>query len=156
MNERVLEKALTLRLSDLENPEFQDKMSQARKCASRGPLSVVDGIFGIAQAFVGLAAFGALLVQLGAAPWLTRLETISAETVWAAASDVPPQWYGGDLGEMEALVEKLLVRRSRIRELIEMFGNSDRRPFPKWMDGQKKVVGGWQEGKWGSTIGRVN
>ena len=44
-----------------------------------------------------------------------------AETVWAAANEVPPEWYGGDLSEMEALVEKLLARRSRIRELIEGF-----------------------------------
>ena len=64
-------------------------------------------------------------------PWLSRLETMPAETVWGAASEVPPEWYGGDLWEMEALVEKLLARRSRIRELIETFGNSDRKPFPK-------------------------
>lgn len=65
-------------------------------------------------------------------PWLSRLETLPAETVWSAANEVPPQWYGGDLGEMEALVEKLLVRRSRIRELIDAFRRSDRQPFPKW------------------------
>jgi hypothetical protein len=65
-------------------------------------------------------------------PWLTRLETLSAEIVWEASNEVPPEWYGGDLGEMEALVEKLLARRSRIRELIEAFGNSDRKPFPNW------------------------
>ena len=34
---------------------------------------------------------------------------MAAETVWAAASEVPPEWYGGDLSEMEALVEKLLA-----------------------------------------------
>ncbi len=26
--------------------------------------------------------------------WLTRLETMPAETVWAAAGEVPPEWYG--------------------------------------------------------------
>jgi hypothetical protein len=88
-------------------------------------------------------------------PWLTRLETMSEETVWAAASEVPPDWYGGDLGEMEALVDKLLARRSRMRELVESFGNSDRRPFPKWVEGAEKVKGEWQEDRWGSTIGRV-
>ncbi len=88
-------------------------------------------------------------------PWLTHMETMPAETVWAAASEVPPQWYGGDLGEMEALAERLLARRSRIRELIEMFGKSDRRPFPKWVEGQKNLTGGWQESRWASTIGRV-
>ena len=67
-------------------------------------------------------------------PWLTRIETMVEETVWAAAGEVPPEWYGGDLSEMEALVEKLLRRRSRIRELIEEFGRSDRMPFPKWKE----------------------
>jgi hypothetical protein len=91
-------------------------------------------------------------------PWLTRLETMPEETVWAAASDVPPEWYGGDLSEMEALVEKLLLRRSRIREAIEMFARSDRKPFPKWAamggEGGEKL---WQEAKWGdSIVGRVN
>jgi hypothetical protein len=65
-------------------------------------------------------------------PWLTRMETIPEETVWAAAGEIPPAWYGGDLGEIEALVEKLLARRSRIRELIDAFRHSDRHPFPHW------------------------
>jgi hypothetical protein len=91
-------------------------------------------------------------------PWLTRLETLAAETVWSAANEVPPEWYGGDLSEMEALVEKLLARRGRIRELIEGFGKSDRKPFPKW-GGMSKEVGeeAWKEIRWGTSImGRVN
>lgn len=89
-------------------------------------------------------------------PWLTRIETMAEEVVWSIASDVPPEWYGGDLGEMEALVEKLLARRSRIRELIEAFRNSDRRPFPNWGKAQEGVPGeDWKEGPWGSTM-RVN
>jgi hypothetical protein len=81
---------------------------------------------------------------------------MAAETVWTAANQVPPEWYGGDISEMEALVEKLLERRSRIRELIEAFGNSDRRPFPKW--GEKGTEGAeeaWKAGRWGATM-RVN
>jgi len=91
-------------------------------------------------------------------PWLTRLETMAAETVWAAASEIPPEWYGGDLSDMEALVEKLLARRSRIREGIEGFARSDRRPFPKWV-GMGKNAGeeDWKEGRWGTSMaGRVN
>lgn len=89
-------------------------------------------------------------------PWLTRMETMPAETIWAAANEVPPEWYGGDLGEMESLVEKLIARRSRIRELIEMFGKSDRKPFPKWgkaegKDGERI----WKEGRWGGSMGTV-
>ena len=90
-------------------------------------------------------------------PWLSRLETMPAETVWAAANEVPPEWYGGDLTEMEALVEKLLARRSRIRELIEAFGKSDRAPFPKWgMGGGQKMEEYWKDVRWSTTIaGRV-
>ena len=87
-------------------------------------------------------------------PWLSRMETMPAETVWEAANEVPPEWYGGDLGEMEALVEKLLARRSRIRGLIEDFGKSDRRPFPKWGGGKEKIgEDDWREGRWGNTMG---
>lgn len=86
-------------------------------------------------------------------PWLTRMETMAAETVWAAASEIPPEWYGGDLGEMEALVEELLARRSRIRELIEAFARSDRKPFPQWGNATEETPAyGWQAARWGNSI----
>jgi hypothetical protein len=73
-------------------------------------------------------------------PWLTRMERMEESVVWRAAEEIPPEWYGlggdagamGDMAELERLVETLLVRRGKIRELIEAFGRSDRRPFPKW------------------------
>ena len=91
-------------------------------------------------------------------PWLTRLETMPAETIWKSANEIPPEWYGGDLEVMETLVEKLLARRSLIRDLIEAFGNSDRRPFPKWGEkGREVEERDWKTGRWGTSIeGRVN
>jgi hypothetical protein len=89
-------------------------------------------------------------------PWLSRIETMPAETVWSAANEVPPEWYGGDLGEMEALVEKLLARQSRIRDLIEAFGKSDRQPFPKWGGAGGNVGdGAWKGAGWGSIVGNT-
>jgi len=89
-------------------------------------------------------------------PWLTRLETMPAETVWAAANEVPPEWYGGDLTDMEELVEKLLARRSRIREAIEMFGRSDRKPFPKWGGaGEKNEIVDWKDTRWGANMAGI-
>ena len=76
-------------------------------------------------------------------PWLTRLETMAAETVWAAAAEIPPQWYGGDLSDLEALVEKLLQRRGLIRALIDGFRTSDRNPFPNWCQPAKTRPAGW-------------
>jgi hypothetical protein len=58
---------------------------------------------------------------------------------------------------MESLVERLLQRRSRIRELIEGFRKSDRRPFPKWGGVGEKMEEEWKAGRWGTSIaGRVN
>jgi hypothetical protein len=86
-------------------------------------------------------------------PWLSNLERMPADTVWAAAGEIPPEWYGGDLGEMEALVEKLLARRSRIRELIEAFAASGRRPFPEWgQSGSASLEEDWKQGRWGATM----
>ena len=76
-----------------------------------------------------------------------------AEIVWAAANDIPPEWYGGDQGELEALIEKLLARRSRIRDLIDAFRKSDRKPFPKWGEAQDEFgEAAWKTSKWGTTI----
>jgi hypothetical protein len=88
-------------------------------------------------------------------PWLSRMEQMPAETVWAAANEVPPEWYGGDLSEMEALVERLLARRARIRDLIEQFRVSERRPFPKWGGEREKDFGMEWGGEDGGSI-RVN
>jgi len=45
---------------------------------------------------------------------------------------VPPEWYGGDIAEIERLMETLLKRRGRVRELIASFRESNREPFPFW------------------------
>ncbi len=86
-------------------------------------------------------------------PWLSSMERMPAETLWAAAGEIPPEWYGGDMGEMEALVEKLLARRSRIRELIEAFAGSDRRPFPQWgKEGAEAEATGWNPERRGTSM----
>lgn len=65
-------------------------------------------------------------------PWLSRMENLDDSVAWAAANEVPPAWYGGDQHALEQLMAHLLARRSRIRELLESFRNSDRQPFPNW------------------------
>ena len=71
-------------------------------------------------------------------PWLSRIEDLDAAKLWAIAEEVPPDWYGGDLATIERLMEQLLARRGRVRELIESFRDSDREPFPNW--GAAKTV----------------
>ena len=73
-------------------------------------------------------------------PWLSRIENLAPETAWAIAEIIPPEWYGGDLSALEALLERLLARRARVRELIVAFGESARRPFPNWGEGGEKIA----------------
>jgi hypothetical protein len=65
-------------------------------------------------------------------PWLSRIEEFPAEMLGRIAEEVPPQWYGGDPRTIEQLMETLLRRRSRVRELIGQFRESSREPFPNW------------------------
>lgn len=73
-------------------------------------------------------------------PWLSRVETMQPETVWSIAEQVPPEWYAGDQGALELLLEQLLLRRSRVRELIAAFRDSSRNPFPLWNEGATVTV----------------
>ncbi len=67
-------------------------------------------------------------------PWLSRIENLNDDVVLGAADGVPPEWYGGCWEDLENLVQQLLERRTRIRELISAFRMSVRNPFPNWID----------------------
>jgi hypothetical protein len=82
-------------------------------------------------------------------PWLSRIENFAPETAWGIAEMVPPEWYGGDLSGVEMLLERLLARRVRVRELIVGFGESARRPFPNWgEEGEKRLRERFREVEW--------
>jgi hypothetical protein len=90
-------------------------------------------------------------------PWLSRIEQLAPEQVWAIAETIPPEWYENDADALEKLVERLLQRRSLVRDLITTFRESSRQPFPNWHgqgrdDEEKLWVGrGWDD----SIPGRV-
>jgi hypothetical protein len=65
-------------------------------------------------------------------PWLPRIEQFRPDLLRGIAEEVPPEWYGGDRSALQALVQKLISRRSRVRELIDQFRQSSREPFPHW------------------------
>jgi hypothetical protein len=73
-------------------------------------------------------------------PWLSRVEEMAVETLWGIAEAVPPEWYGGNIGVLERLMEQMMTRRSRVRELIGMFRDSNREPFPMWAQKAITVV----------------
>jgi len=67
-------------------------------------------------------------------PWLSNIESMDEDFVWAAAGEIPPEWYAHDWNALETLVKTLLERRKLVRELITVFRMSARKPFPKWVD----------------------
>jgi hypothetical protein len=73
-------------------------------------------------------------------PWLSKVEAMSADTIWRIAEQVPPEWYGDDTMVLEGLMEQMLLRRSRVRELIASFRDSNREPFPMWNKVTKVLV----------------
>jgi len=67
-------------------------------------------------------------------PWLSRIERLEEDWVWEIAQVIPPSWYGDSWDELEALVRRLIERRELVRELIQAFRMSPRRPFPEWRE----------------------
>lgn len=66
-------------------------------------------------------------------PWLSRVENMEEEFLWQTAAEVPTGWYGDASSELAKLVRTLINRRAIVRGLIESFRNSERRPFPNWI-----------------------
>lgn len=64
-------------------------------------------------------------------PWLGRLEGYAEEAIYAAGEELPPEWYG-PWEELQRLLEQLVRRRSRVRELVWAVKSSPRAPFENW------------------------
>ncbi len=68
-------------------------------------------------------------------PWLSRVENMEEDSIWAAAGEIPPDWYCHDWEALERLVKNVIERRNCVRDLVTAFRMSPRRPFPNWADG---------------------
>ena len=98
------------------------------------PDSPLRGVFARNLVYRGVTGWGSF------EPWLTKIEEMGAEVLWEIAEGVPPEWYGGDLTTIERLMETMLIRRGRVRELIGSFRDSNREPFPNWAGTARVVV----------------
>jgi len=90
------------------------------------PDSPLRGVFARNQVYAGVTGWKSF------EPWLSRIEAFSAEVLGRIAEEVPPEWYGGDPAVLEQLMETLLKRAGRVREMITAFRRSNREPFPNW------------------------
>jgi HipA-like kinase len=67
-------------------------------------------------------------------PWLRRVETFDPEAIREIAGEIPPQWLGADWQALTKLVEAVIERRGKVRELIRAFRDSSRQPFAAWQE----------------------
>ncbi len=61
VNVMIIEKALTLELSDFEDPAFYDQLTRARREASSRPIGVVMQVFDVVKGGLTLSGYAALL-----------------------------------------------------------------------------------------------
>jgi hypothetical protein len=85
-------------------------------------------LFGRDEAYIGVTGWHSF------EPWLSNIENLPAELIWELALEVPNEWWGPERGAREQLVETLIARRWRIRQLITQVRDCPRKPFPFWIE----------------------
>ncbi len=120
VNVMILEKALTLDLTQFEDSEFYDKLARARREASSRPLSLVMRTFSVLQNLVSLVSVGGLLV--GFSPWavvllvLAGLPAFLAEAKFSGAAFKLMRWRAPE-SRMQLYLESVLAREDHAKEV---------------------------------------
>ncbi|MEZ5500845.1 MAG: ABC transporter ATP-binding protein [Steroidobacteraceae bacterium] len=120
VNELILEKALTLELSQFEDAEFYDKLTRARREASSRPLSLVMRTFGLAQNSVALVSFAVLIADFS--PWavillfLAGLPSFVAEAKFSGDAFRLFRWRSPET-RMQLYLETVLAREDHAKEV---------------------------------------
>ena len=124
VNAMILEKALTLDLSQFEDSEFYDKLTRARREASSRPLSLVMRSFTLIQSLVSLGSYGAILVRFS--PWAVAilaaaaLPAFIAETKFSGDAFRLFRWRSPET-RMQAYLETVLAREDHAKE-VKLYG----------------------------------
>ena len=120
VNVMILEKALTLDLTQFEDSEFYDKLTRARREASSRPLSLVMRTFGLGQNAVSLISFGGLLYRFS--PWavlllvLAGLPAFLAEAKFSGEAFRLFRWRAPE-SRMQIYLESVLAREDYAKEV---------------------------------------
>jgi ATP-binding cassette, subfamily B, bacterial len=120
VNVMILEKALTLDLTQFEDSEFYDKLTRARREASSRPLSLVMRTFALLQNAVSLISFGGLLFRFS--PWavallvLAGLPAFLAEAKFSGEAFRLFRWRAPE-SRMQIYLESVLAREDYAKEV---------------------------------------
>ncbi|NJL64176.1 MAG: ABC transporter ATP-binding protein [Methylacidiphilales bacterium] len=162
VNELILNKALTLELTQFEDSEFYDKMSNARREASSRPLSLVTRTFGLVQNALSLIAYGALLVKFSV--WavvilvIASIPTFVSETKFAAKGFRLFSWRAPETRQQHYL-ETLVAREDfakevKLYQLGEMLVRRYRNIFHQIYTEDRDLT--LQRGFWGYLLGLLS
>ena len=124
INVEILEKALTLELTQYEDSELYDKMTRARREASSRPLSLVTQTFELGQAIITLATVGALLAAFSPLALLmlvgAALPAFVAELKFSGDAFRLSRWRTPETRE-QIYLETVLAREDHAKE-VKLFG----------------------------------
>lgn len=120
VNVMILEKALTLDLTQFEDSEFYDKLTRARREASMRPLSLVMRTFGLIQNLVSLLSYATLLVQFSiwalAILLCAGLPAFIAETKFSGDAFRLFRWRSPET-RMQIYLETVIAREDHAKEV---------------------------------------
>ncbi len=124
VNVLILEKALTLSLTDFEDSELYDTLTRARREASRRPLSLVKRTFGLIQNAVSIVGYSGLLIAFS--PWAVLILAVAsvpaflAEARFAESAFRLFSWRAPE-ARQQVYLEVLLAREDNVKE-VQLFG----------------------------------
>jgi len=64
-------------------------------------------------------------------PWLSAIEKLDPKVIRKTGEDIPLEWCD-DWEALGVLVDTIIHRRAKVRDLIAAFRDSSRNPFPAW------------------------
>jgi ABC-type multidrug transport system fused ATPase/permease subunit len=162
VNVMILDKALTLSLSQFEDAEFYDKLTRARREASSRPLSLVKRTFGLVQNTIALVTYGVLLLAFS--PWavlillVAAIPSFIAETRFAGEGFRLFRWRSPETRK-QMYLETVLAREDYAKE-VKLFGLGDElvrryRGIFKMLYGEDRDLT-LRRGFWGFLLGLLS
>jgi ABC-type multidrug transport system fused ATPase/permease subunit len=136
INVEILEKALTLELTQFEDSELYDSLTRARREASSRPLSLVSQTFELGQSIITLITCGGLLAGFS---WLALAVLIAAaippfvaELKFSGDAFRLSRWRTPETRE-QLYLETVLAREDHVKE-VKLFGLG-----PRFLDRYKAI-----------------
>ena len=90
------------------------------------PQSALTGLYARRKVYAGVRSLDDF------EPWLSRVENFPAEVIDRALRHIPSEWLEGEDEKLDKLLDQLMGRRKRIREIMLECRLAEDDPFPLW------------------------